>query len=147
MCIRDRSSTVRRSPPCSTLPSASLATQLSSSPLLPAPLDNRLCNFPPLPPPAACRDVPPSTSTPTRRRLQPSRSCLSPTMPGSPGRSTSSRVAPQGSTPSLNSSPSAEDSAARSVLRPVHSVDDYHRLGLAACDDRPGSVSRLLVRY
>ena len=139
------SSTVRRSPLCSTLPSVSPATQLSSSPPLPAPLDNRLCNFPPLPPPAACRDVLPSTNTPTRRRLQPLRNCPLPTTPGSPGRSTSSRVVRQGSTLSL--SLSTEASAARSVVRPMHSVSDYNRSGLAACDDRPGSVSRLIVRY
>ena len=139
------SSTVRRSPLCSTPQSVSLATQLSSSPPLPAPLDNRLCNFPPLPPPAACRDALPSTSTPIRRRLQPLRNCPLPTTPGSPGRSTSSRVVRQGSPLSLD--PSTEDSAARSVVRPVHSVNDYNRLGLAACDDRPGSVSRLIVRY
>ena len=104
-----------------------------------------LCNFPPLPPPAVCRDVLPSTSTPIHRRLRPRRSCPLPTTPGSPELSTSSRVAQQGSTLSLN--PLTEDSAARSVVRPVHTVDDYHRLGLAACDDRPGSVSRLIVRY
>ena len=128
------SSTVRLSPPCSTLPSA-------------ATLDTQLSNFPPLPPPAACRDVPRSTSTPIRHRPQPRRSCLSPTMPDSPVRSTSLRAAQRGSTRSRNLSPSAEDSVARRVLRPVHSVDDYHRSGLAACDDRPGSVSRLLVRF
>ena len=96
-------------------------------------------------PPAACRDVLPSTNTPTRRRLQPLRNCPLPTTPGSPGRSTSSRVVRQGSTLSL--SLSTEASAARSVVRPMHSVSDYNRSGLAACDDRPGSVSRLIVRY
>ena len=140
------SSTVRRSPLCSTLRSVSPAPQLSSSSPLPTPLDNRLCNFPPLPPPAVCRDVLPNTNTPTRRLLPPLRNYPLPTTPGSPGRSTSSRaVVRQESTLSL--SPSIEDSDARSVVRPVHSVSDYHRSGLAACDDRPGSVSRLIVRY
>ena len=128
------SSTVRLSPPCSTLPSA-------------ATLDTQLSNFPPLPPPAACRDVPRSTSTPIRHHPQPRRSCPSPTMPDSPVPSISSRAAPRESTRSHNVPTSAEDSVAQCVSLPVHSVDEYHRLGLAACDDRPGSVSHLLVRF
>ena len=112
---------------------------------LAAPLDTRLSSFPPLPPPAACRDVRPSININIRRRPQLPNSRL-PTVRGSPRQSTSSIAAPRVSIPSPNVS-AREESVARSVTRPVHSVGEYNRLGLAACDDRSGSVSRLIVRY
>ena len=60
--------------------------------------------------------------------------------------SISSTAAPRGSIRSLRVS-TPEDSVARCVTRPVHSVVEYNRLGLAACDDRSGSVLRLIVRF
>ena len=83
-----------------------------------------------------CLVAPPNTNTSTRTlSLQPLRS-LSPTTQGTREHSSSLKAAPRES----NLCPA-------NVLRPVQSIRDYNLSGVAACDLRLGSVSRMTVRF